>query len=140
GVTILRIKGALPFGARPIEKVRNREFENLPHVDPKSTSAKIEVTTGRPLATIGFGGMSAGFARFLNNLVVVRESERGGKRLPSAYTYVTEPGASGSPVFDIETGDLVAIHELRVPDRQMGGGTSIVSVIAAIRKDLGKPK
>src|SRR5262249_14738513 len=27
GITVLRIKGALPFGARPIEKVRIQEFE-----------------------------------------------------------------------------------------------------------------
>jgi hypothetical protein len=140
GVTVLRIKGALPFGARPIEKVRNQEFENLQHLDQKSTSAKIEVTTGQPLATIGFGGMNAGFALFLNNLIGVWEDDPDGKPLRLAYTHVTEPGASGSPVFDIETGDLVAIHELGMPDRQIGGGTSIVSVIAAIRKDLDKPK
>jgi hypothetical protein len=143
GVTVLRIKGALPFGARPIEKVRNQEFENLQHLDPKGTSAKIEMTTGQPLATIGFGGINAGFALFLNNLVGVLESDPDGKPLRLAYTYVTEPGASGSPVFDIETGDLVAIHELHElgwPDRQIGGGTSIVSVIAAIREDLDKPK
>jgi hypothetical protein len=42
-------------------------------------------------------------------------------------------------VFDIETGDLVAIHLLGMPERQIGGGTSIVSVIAAIRKDLDNP-
>lgn len=140
GVTVLRIKGALPFGARPIDKVRNQDFENLQHLDLKSISAKIEVTTGRPLATIGFGGMNAGFTLFLNNLVGVLESDPDGKPLRLAYTHVTEPGASGSPVFDIETGDLVAIHELGMPDRQIGGGTSIVSVIAAIRKDLDKPK
>jgi hypothetical protein len=140
GVTVLRIKGALPFGARPIEKVRNQEFENLPQLDPNSTSATIEVTTSRPLAIIGFGGMNAGFALFLNNLVGVLESDPDGKPLRLAYTYVTEPGASGSPVFDIETGDLVAIHELGRPEHRIGAGTSIVSVIAAIRKDLGTPK
>jgi hypothetical protein len=140
GVTVLRIKDALPFGARPIEKVRNQEFENLQHLDQTDTSAKIEMTTGQPLATIGFGGIHAGFALFLNNLVGVLETNPDGKPLRLAYTYVTEPGASGSPVFDIDTGDLVAIHELGWPDRQIGGGTAIASVIAAIRKDLDKPK
>jgi hypothetical protein len=141
GVTVLRIKGALPFGARPVEKVRNQEFENLQHLDPNDTSAKIEMTTGQPLAIIGFGGIHAGFALFLNNLVGVLESDPDGKPLRLAYTYVSEPGVSGSPVFDIETGDLVAIHELRWPaNSQIGGGTSIASVIAAIRKDLDKPK
>lgn len=69
----------------------------------------------------------------------VLESDPDGKPLRLAYTYVTEPGASGSPVCDIETGDLVAIHELRMPDRQIGGSTSVVSLIAAIKKDLDKP-
>jgi len=138
GVTVLRIKGALPFGAKPIEKVRNKEFENLHHLDRLSTTTN--VTAGRPLATIGFGGVNAGFALFLNNLVGVLESDPDGKPLRLAYTHVTEPGAAGAPVFDIETGEIVAIHELGFQDRQIGGGTSIVSVIAAIRKDMDKPK
>jgi len=138
GITVLRIKGALPFGARPIEKVRIQEFENLQHLNARSTSAN--VTVGRPLATIGFGGKNAGFALFLNNLVGVFETDPDGKPLLLAYTHVTEPGASGSPVFDIETGDLVAIHMYGFADRQIGAGTSMVSVIAAIRKDMDKPK
>ena len=84
--------------------------------------------------------LHAGFALFLNNLVGVLETNPDGKPLRLAYTYVTEPGASGSPVFDIDTGDLVAIHELGRPEHRIGAGTSIVSVIAAIRKDLGTPK
>jgi hypothetical protein len=149
GVTVLRIKGSLPFGAKPIEKVRRQEFEHLPDFDPRNSVSGPEGTDrslARPLATIGLGAQgrsageeSAGFALFLNNLVGVKDRDPDGKPLHLWYTYVTQPGASGSPVFDIETGDLVAIHLLAVPADKLGAGVSIVSVIAAINRDLGQP-
>jgi hypothetical protein len=140
-VTVLRIKGALPFGAKPIEQVRPQDFEHLPDFDPDklpSISDAIHKSSARPLAIIGFGG-EAGFALFMNNLVGVLSRDSDGKALNLGYTDVTEGGTSGSPVFDVKTGDLVAIDHLGLANK-IAAGVSIVSVIAAIRKDLGKPK
>ena len=93
----------------------------------------------RPLATIGFGAVGAGFALFLNQLVGIHETSRQGRPLHLAYTYVTEGGLSGSPVFDIETGELVAVHQSRLDAGHLGLGASIANVVAAIEADLGKP-
>jgi TIR domain/Trypsin-like peptidase domain len=149
-LAVLRIKGTLPFGAKPIEKVRGQEFENLPDLDPRSlasTSVVTHKTFTRPLAMIGVGAMGdttneekTGFALFLNNLLGVFNRDSDGKPLNLAYTDAAQGGTSGSPVFDVETGELVAIHHLGLSNGAVGAGVSIVSVIAAIAKDLAKQK
>jgi hypothetical protein len=141
GVTVLRIKEPLPFGAKPIERVRVQEFEDLPDFDPSKSDTR--KTFSRPMAIIGYGGMAepgeeqAGFALFLNNLIGVVNRDPEGKPLNLGYTEAAQPGAGGSPVFDVDTGELVAVHHLGMSKNKVGVGVSIVSVIAAIRKDLG---
>jgi hypothetical protein len=75
------------------------------------------------------------FALFLNNLIGVLNRDPEGKPLNLGYTQATQAGAAGAPVFDVDTGELVAIHHLSKD--KVGVGVSIVSVIAAIGKDLG---
>jgi S1-C subfamily serine protease len=148
-VTVLRIKGPLPFGAKPIEKVRAREFEDLPDLDPTKLLSALKGTLKaptRPLAMIGYGERvnpeeeSAGFALFLTNLIGVLNRDPEGKPLNLGYTEAAQPGSSGSPVFDVDTGELVAIQHAGIREAKVEVGTSIVSVIAAIEKDLGPPK
>lgn len=56
GVTILRINGPLPFGARLIDKVRRQEFENLPNYNSgKPANERPSAFLARPLATLGLG-------------------------------------------------------------------------------------
>jgi V8-like Glu-specific endopeptidase len=58
-----------------------------------------------------------------------------------AYTYVTLPGAGGSPIFDAATGDLIGIHHSGYPcpnqaipqNRCAGLGVSITRIVEAIR-------
>jgi hypothetical protein len=131
GVTILRINERLPFGAKPIDKVKRQDFSPFGF----GLGAKDEAKSRRPLAIVGFGAgrpedRAAGFALFLNTLVGAA-----GSPIYLIYTHVTQPGASGAPVFDIETGEVVAIHHLAHGDT--AEGVSIASVIAAIEKALG---
>ena len=138
------MEGPLPFGAKPIEKVSPAEYEHLVDFDPRNSARVLAQplnTAGRPLAIIGFGA-DTGFTLFLNNLIGVTDRDLDGKPKHVGYTYVTHPGASGSPVFDIETGDLVAVHTKKLSVGEgsyIGEGVSIVSVIAAIQKDLNQP-
>jgi hypothetical protein len=145
GISVLRIKGPLPFGAKPIDKVRHSEWESLPYIDTKAPDGgpgPDDLKPVRALASVGFAAGEVGFAIFLNNLLGVITKDDNGMPLQLGYTYVTQPGASGSPVFDVETGELVAVHELGSrPEQKVrtGGGISIVAAIAAIEADLGKP-
>jgi hypothetical protein len=56
----------------------------------------------------------AGFALFLNNLIGVFNRDSAGKPVNLAYTDAAQGGSSGSPVFDVDTGELVAIHHLKL--------------------------
>jgi hypothetical protein len=153
GVTVLRIKGSLPFGAKPIEKVRHEEFDSLQEPLPNNATPNSigkDRLQPRPLAIIGFGAgrptllgtpeSATGFALFLNTLVGVEDRDPEGKPLHLAYTSVTQPGVAGAPVFDIETGELVAIHQSNNLSKKIAAGVSIARVIAAIKKDLGPSK
>jgi Trypsin-like peptidase domain len=145
-VTILRISGPLPFGAKPIDNVRTEEFEGLTDLDPYKPPNPSQVShkSSVHLAMIGFGGVGnsedeekTGFALFLYNLVGVASRDSDGRAF-LAYTDAGQGGTSGSPVFDVETGELVAVHHMKLPNG-FGAGISIPSVIAAIKKDLGPP-
>ncbi len=86
----------------------------------------------RALATVGFGS-GTGFSLYLNHLVGATDMTRSRFLL---YTHVTQPGASGAPVFDVETGELVAVHQNAYRDSGLGSGISIPTLIAAIEADL----
>jgi hypothetical protein len=94
-VIVLRIKDPLPFGAKPIERVRVHEFEDLPDFDPSkppTASTATHKTFTRPMAIVGFGAYAepgeeeAGFALFLNNLIGVLNRDPEGKPLNLGYT------------------------------------------------------
>ena len=136
-VTVLRVAGPLPFAARPIERVRTTAFDGLPHLPPGDRRRQ-QPLPGRGLATVAHGGVSIGYGLLLHRLVGWEETSAQERPLRLVYTHVTEPGASGAPVFDIETGELVAIHQHRSgPGEKLGSGASLDAVKAAIESDLG---
>jgi cytochrome c-type biogenesis protein CcmH/NrfG len=73
-------------------------------------------------------GFALGFGHGIN-----KPSTDGDNRM--YYTYVTGPGASGAPVFDTNSGNVVCVHVGSVPGppRLVGFCTSISKIVAAIR-------
>lgn len=139
GVSVLRIKGPLPFAAKPIERVRTTRFEGLREAAaalPPDAGGSL----GRALATVGYGAISSGFALFLHNLSGWTGRDPQGRPLRLRYSHVTEGGAGGAPVFDVETGELVAVHQSGMfaggPGARVGEGAAMDTVVAAIRADL----
>lgn len=150
GIIVLEIDGPLPFGVKPITRVQASLPEDLRKLSASESFGLPDIAYRAPLrelSIVGFG-YSVGFSVFLNKLAGIVEYEQiaesiPDKRIALAYTHATEGGAAGAPVFDIATGELVAIH-------QMGGnksaafplarGISLVSVKAAIARDLSGGK
>lgn len=151
GLIVLEIDGPLPFGVKPISRVQAALPEDLRVLTAQEAPGVADIAYRSPLrelSIVGFGA-SVGFSVFLNKLVGKVEHdpiEAGAdmKRTELAYTHATEGGAAGAPVFDIATGELVAVHQLggfigaKFP---LGRGISMASAKAAIARDLaGRPR
>jgi hypothetical protein len=146
GLIVLEIAGPLPFGVKPITRVQATMPADLRLLTDKEAPGVADITYRSPLrelSIVGFG-VSVGFSVFLNKLVgkVEHDSIAEGsdlKRTEFAYTHATEAGAAGSPVFDIATGELVAVHQWGgsiAAKFSLGRGIAMVSAKAAIARDL----
>ena len=119
---VLQIKGDLPFGAIPVSHLARQDLSSLPIADPDAPSGLQSRGSLMILGFIGVGDASEqGFQIAITQLL--------GRAVPSSgasaavglvYTYATGGGASGAPVFDADTGELVGVHVRRRPPGKAG--------------------
>ena len=78
-----------------------------------------------------------GYPRGLQLRVSMHHNDVVDHRGPRLYYHTsTEPGSSGSPVFDLDW-NLVAIHQGAYQQRQTNGGICIDAIVAAVREESG---
>lgn len=143
-LSVLKIKSPLPFGARPIEAVWSSPLDFLEALDRKNSEAVLAVIAkgnARTLATLGLL-VQSGFSLIINHLLGTADATASAEPLELVYTYATGPAATGSPVFDIETGALICVHLAGIGASSKfkagvgtGSGVSIRRLIAAIKAD-----
>ena len=128
---VLQIKGDLPFGAIPVSHLARRDLSSLPIADPGGPSGLQSRGSLMILGFIGVGdaserGFQIGITQLLGRAV---PSPGASAAVGLVYTYVTGPGASGAPVFDADTGELVGVHvrsgKAGPPDLAEGIGSAI---------------
>jgi hypothetical protein len=128
-VAVMRISGKPPKNAVPIEKIAPAGQK-----DPLGGVAVLHWTAAEGFS-LGFGH---GIARpEAGDRVTADLSRRKGLHY---YTHVTGGGASGAPVFDADTGNLVCLHQggmVQAP-RPWAYCTSIASVIERIAAEVPK--
>lgn len=120
-ISIFSVKSSLPFGAIPISNVTESPISSLVF-DPEAVLT--ENATKTSLAMIGYVGTGPSVGFQLSIMQPLRSTEIHtemvggispiiGSRL--SYTYASGPGASGSPVFDANTGELLCMHRSGFP-------------------------
>ncbi|MEM8919808.1 MAG: toll/interleukin-1 receptor domain-containing protein, partial [Pseudomonadota bacterium] len=126
-----RLETPPPFGAR---------FVSAEEVDCAAFNAKqAEPTKARPLAMYGVGNT---LVRGDDAVTLFMSELRDGTNpYQVSYTHSTTLGSAGAPVFDIETGSLLAVHIGSAPDRDTPGrrtgfGIALPIVLNDVRMDL----
>ncbi len=115
-MAIFRFKGEIPHGAIAIETLKT-EFK------------PDDIVVLSTLGWTGQEGFFLGFHRFLKSTEKTLE-----------YLHVSGGGASGSPVFDANTGELICVHKRggfidEQSNHVLGECTKMSSIIEAIRNE-----
>lgn len=165
-ISISSLAGDLPPGLAPVDDLLESPafFDNLPRLGQSDFPSLFDenlvlkdARATRPIVLVGNIAARTEMTLSISHLIArlggpVDGSPRSGfANVPASpsvsdasdvlYTYVTMPGASGSPVFDAQTGKLIGIHLVGLPcradvgqDRRCAGGAvSIPRIVMALK-------
>jgi len=166
GISIHTVRGDLPKGALKLQRLMS-DAAALGELEPLGEFARPEYgkfqaafskSTAKQLRPVISAGTVVGRKEItlsLHHFVgrwQFEERPRPWALTDIAYTQISLPGSSGSPVFDVESGEVVAIHLIRessdcetqrsplesAVQLCLGAGTSIPRIIKAIAADVAK--
>jgi hypothetical protein len=136
---VIRLASALPHVVQPITSVTQNEFQSVARIENSGDGFKLTETALRDAPQIAMFGAPEGgpLVAFVNYLF----AWSGDGMLN--YHHSTSAGVSGAPIFDLENGELVALHQqgadrllVQPGNIPLAKGQSIRKIIAAINADV----
>ena len=126
-----RLDGAPPFGGRPLLK-EDVACSPLRGPDEPANAA------GRQLALYGIGDAAAGGQSVT---LFISALEAAGDPYHVTYEHSTTLGSSGAPVFDLTSGQVVAVHlgserSLQLGAPRTGYGIALALILEGIRQEI----